>query len=747
MPDTPDPGEEHPQDPVEQFRRLWNGESQPDVEEYIASAGSLPADMVVDILRYDQQERWRAGDETPAEWYLETFPQVAADPDGAFVLVYGEVIARTERGERPALTDFLLRFPQFTDFLNPLWEVHSALENADQEPTLTFEGPVEAAVSHHVSLVVPGYDIECEVGRGAVGVVYRARQSAINRLVALKVVMEGQLARPEKLIRFLEEARVIARLRHPNIVGIYDLGTHETGPFMALEWVGGGTLAEKIVSGVLAPTQAAVMTMTLAQAAGYAHQNNVIHRDLKPANVLLTEAGEPKIADFGLAKHLHAVNPAGTAMPGQPIGTPTYMAPEQTGEARGEVTPAADVYSLGVVLYEMLTGRVPLAGATVQDTLRLVSTQDPVPPRELNAQVPEDLETICLKCLQKDPKQRYASGQALAEDLGRFLMYEPIAARPASTWDRTRRWFKRHPRWALYSTLAFGIILAVGFTLIGGLVRLDEERKRAEIAERLARERLDDELRLMAERQVQNWHVLLLEAQTLRLTPRPGQRILALQKLKQARSILAETNPDSIPEADLAKLRNEAIACLVLADIRCQNAPFPGAVALHLPYPTANLADLTARSPDGRIGVVALPDSIALWDLANRQPIATIEGQVDEKNAFPAERVIAVQHAGQVYHWEIVLPVGYHVQAEMPKNTAQTPGLQVRPVDFQVLEIVDSTQPERRTSLTSPERTRFRQVRIAGNRIIAEGIESRAWHEWQWDVIRAELRKLGLDWN
>ncbi len=502
-------------DPVEAFRTLWKN-GPPDVAAFVAATPLAPDDLT-DLLRFDQQERWRAGAFPPVEWYLEQFPQLAADPDGVQVLITGEVIARTERGERPALADFLLRFPGHADFLEPLWEVHFALEDTADTETTGFSSEFAPHGPAAPLLSVPGYEVEAEIGRGAVGVVYRARQAPLNRPVALKVIPEGELGRTDLLRRFMEEGRVIARLKHPNIVGIYDLGTHANGPFMALEWVGGGTLAEKMKGRSFEPTEAARLVATLARAVGHAHENGVVHRDLKPANVLLTEAGEPKVADFGLAKLLQP-GLTGGSVSGVPIGTPMYMAPEQT--RGGKVTPAADVYGLGAILYELLTGRVPLSGASIADTLRLVAEQPPEPVRKLNARVPRDLEVICLKCLEKDPVRRYQSGNELADDLGRHLAGEPVAARPEGTGGKAGRWLTRHPRWAAAVVLGVAAVFALAGVAAGLAVKLAEARRQGDAAVREV-----------------EWRRLLAAAAALARGGRPDE---AKAKAAEARSLAAD---------------------------------------------------------------------------------------------------------------------------------------------------------------------------------------------------------------
>ncbi|HEX5271018.1 MAG TPA: protein kinase, partial [Gemmataceae bacterium] len=266
---------------------------------------------------------------------------------------------------------------------------------------------------------VPGYEVLRELGRGGMAVVYEARQLRLNRLVALKMIRPGELATPEQMVRFCAEGEIVARLRHPNIVQIYEVGTQEDRPYLALELMEGGSLSESLKGTLLPGRDAARLVAALARATDYAHRQGVIHRDLNPANVLLQAQGSqslglalPKITDFGLAKHLgqdSRLTQAGFVM-----GTPSYMAPEQVRGQNDQVGPAADVYALGAILYECLTGRPPFLAATPLETMRQVAELDPVPPARLLPQVPRDLEVICLKCLEKEPGRRYATAGELA---------------------------------------------------------------------------------------------------------------------------------------------------------------------------------------------------------------------------------------------------------------------------------------------------------------------------------------------
>ena len=293
------------------------------------------------------------------------------------------------------------------------------------------------------------------------GIVYKARDQKLGRIVAIKTIAEGRHATPDQLDRFQAEAHAIARLRHPNIIAIHAIGEHDDRPYLSLEFAEGGSLAQRLAEKPMAPREAAALVETLARAVHAAHQAGVIHRDLKPSNVLLTADGVPKVSDFGLAKLLDS--DSGHTVTGQPIGTPSYMAPEQAEGHRKQVGPAADIYALGAILYQALTGRPPFLGESAMETLKLVTSTEVVAPHLLRPDVPRDLETICLKCLEKEPPKRYASAADLAEDLRRFLEDRPIMARPSGTVGRLRRWSRRNPRVA-------GLSATILATLVAGIV-------------------------------------------------------------------------------------------------------------------------------------------------------------------------------------------------------------------------------------------------------------------------------------
>lgn len=289
---------------------------------------------------------------------------------------------------------------------------------------------------------VPLYDVQALIGHGGMGVVYRAQHIKLRRLVALKMIRSGAYASPAELSRFFLEAEAIASLHHAHIVQIYELGESDGRPYFTMEFLDGGSLAEKLAGAPLPPAQAAQHMATLASAVQIAHQAGILHRDLKPANVLLSADGQLKISDFGLARRMTAAE--GLTFGGARIGTPSYMAPEQATGGTDAIGPPADIYALGAILYEMLTGRPPFRGASTAETERQVINDDPAPPRRLNTAVPRDLETICLKCLSKDPARRYSSAAELAADANRYLRGEPIHARPAGPAERGVKWVRRH---------------------------------------------------------------------------------------------------------------------------------------------------------------------------------------------------------------------------------------------------------------------------------------------------------------
>ncbi len=304
------------------------------------------------------------------------------------------------------------------------------------------------------------YELPDEIATGGMGVVWRARQTSLKREVAIKMIRAGALARAEEVARFLREAEAAANLQHPNIVAIHEVGEHGGRNYFSMDYVAGRDLGALVKNGPLAPTCAARYVKIIAVAVHFAHQRGTLHRDLKPQNVLIDSADQPRITDFGLAKFMKA--DSSMTQSGAVMGTPSYMPPEQAAGRHGDVGPASDVYSLGAILYELLTGRPPFRESTAMSTLIEVLEAEPTAPRRLKADIPADLETICLKCLEKSPSARYSSARSLAEELDRFLSGDPIQARPASSVKKTVSWARRHPG-VLAAAAALAIVaLAIG---------------------------------------------------------------------------------------------------------------------------------------------------------------------------------------------------------------------------------------------------------------------------------------------
>jgi eukaryotic-like serine/threonine-protein kinase len=418
----------------------------PNTPQYLATLVELiHIELEFAWKRWKSSEKGASPDCQPllVEAYLERFPDLES-PTILRDLVEVEWLLRQQHGDRPSSAEYQARFPNLVD--------GEDLERLRRRDGLASGTPE-----------VPGFEILGELGRGGMGVVYKARQAALKRIVAVKMILAGAHTTGADLARFRSEAEAVARLRHPNIVQVYEIGELNGLPFFSLEYVDGGTLAGKVNGAPLPERQAAQMVETLARAMHEAHQSGIVHRDLKPANVLLTAAGAVKIADFGLAKKL---DETGQTAAGAIMGTPSYMAPEQARGDLREIGPATDVYALGGILYELLTGRPPFRGATKLDTLWQVLNQNAIPPSRLQPRVPRDLETVCLKCLEKEPGRRYRSAEALAEDLRRFQAGEPTRARPLGRMERGWKWVRRRPVAAGLLTVSTLLLLAlVGLTV------------------------------------------------------------------------------------------------------------------------------------------------------------------------------------------------------------------------------------------------------------------------------------------
>jgi WD40 repeat protein/serine/threonine protein kinase len=493
---------------VKRFERAWRQKPKPAIEDYLP-VGDRRQLVLVELVHVDLELRLKAGEGVRVEEYHNRYPELAGERAAALELIGVEYELRRRGEPGLVLDEYLERFPQYRGEL---------AEQIGLATIIAGDMPHQmAAQPGKIPVEVAGYDILGVLGRGGMGVVYQARQRALNRIVAIKMILSDAHAGPREIGRFRREAETLAQLQHPHIVQIYEVGEQDGRPFYTMEYVDGGSL-DRELAGTPQPARAAAQLLeTLARTMHHVHQFGIIHRDLKPANILLVNGGvvsgdwceppsathppshtarhssltthQPKITDFGLAKLL-CEDEAGPTRSGEMLGTPSYMAPELLQGKGARIGPATDVYGLGSILYEMLTGRPPFKGETAVDTLLQVRLEDPVSPSRLRPKLSRDLVTICLRCLQKEPRKRYASALALAEDLRRFLDGRAIQARPVGVLARMVKWARRRPAVA---ALGAGIclILALGFAGVTWQWREAEESRRKEKA---ARQTAEDRL-------------------------------------------------------------------------------------------------------------------------------------------------------------------------------------------------------------------------------------------------------------
>jgi WD40 repeat protein/tRNA A-37 threonylcarbamoyl transferase component Bud32 len=516
--------------------------------------------------------------------------------------VIADYLDAVQAGQKPDPREVLARHPDLAAELRTFFAAHRDVVG-DVQPAERFGD----------------YEILEEIGRGGMGVVYKARHVTLHRLAALKMILAGAFAGEQERRRFLTEAAALARLEHPHVVHLYEFGERGGQPWFALEFVEGGSLAQKLGGTPQPPRQAAEIVEKLARGIHAAHQQGIVHRDLKPANVLLAADGTPKITDFGLAK-LREVEPGAMdancrTASGSVLGTPSYMAPEQAEGKVQAIGPAADVYALGVILYEILTGRPPFRAPTLRETLNQVVHAEPVPPRRLQSGVPRDLDTICLKCLRKETGQRYAGALALAEDLRRFLDGEPIKARPTPHWERALKWVRRRPGTAA----AWGFVSVAVLVLFLGSSQYYAYRQVAQADLRAAEERREAEVAEERKRAgVQEYYALVTGAWEKRIAGQAGSVFAALDDLARAARI-------DTPARNPVELRRAVAQCFAQVDVREKTSwKMPRGLGLFQVQ-----ADRLAFSPDGKRLAIAQQRGtvrryVLVVDVSSGKEVATL---------------------------------------------------------------------------------------------------------------------------
>ncbi|MCA9163241.1 MAG: serine/threonine protein kinase [Planctomycetales bacterium] len=422
----------------DEFESQWQTGQRPDIEACVASVvEALRERLTSELLRSEILLRATLGELPTRQDYERRFPDRLDVIEEAWISA-----ARIQKKAAPNSKSYKNETPANTD-LTIAWSDSSRHESS---AAIDIESAGEAASRESNSWIgkrLGVYRLVAEIARGGMGVVYKAVDERLHRTVAIKMILGGQFASPEAVRRFQLEARAAAALDHSGSVPIHEVNAHENAYYYVMSYVDGMSLADRLKAGPLPPLEAAELILTVAEAVGCAHQHQIVHRDLKPGNILIDSEGNPRVTDFGLAKRCDDLDQL--TMDGQVLGTPGYMAPEQAAGKSSDCTPATDVYALGAVLYESLCGRPPFDAVSYAEAIELVQEEPAPPPRQHRPEIPRDLETICLKCLNKSPYQRYPNASELADDLRRFLHGERILARPLALWDRVGQWARQRP--------------------------------------------------------------------------------------------------------------------------------------------------------------------------------------------------------------------------------------------------------------------------------------------------------------
>lgn len=591
-----------------------------------------------------QSIRWRSGKPVPVRRILAKSALAQDDVEVVLDLIQNEVVLRRECDEVPQLDEYEAEFPHLARALRIQWELNRFL-GADDDTRHASEVPTV-----HDGTVAPGgrvgrFDIQQPLGHGGMGIAFRAWDPVLKRVVVVKRLHVGKYANQIERQRFQIEAEAVARVRHVNVVQIYDVGESDGEPFIAIEYCDGGTLADRLRDGPLAPTDAARVVLQIAQGVAAAHVSNVIHRDLKPANIFFTNAkhcatrnsssnssagedalGEPivKVSDFGLARLADAEEHH--TKTGTVLGTVNYMAPEQAMGRAGGVGPAADIYSIGAILFECLTGKPPFHGATFASTLHQIQHSDPISTRSSCSAVPVDLDTIATVCLQKDERRRYANAAALVDDLNRFLEGKTILARRVGMVELSMRWCRRNPVLASLYGLVLSLLVVLAVVMAISNVRLSralsdasDNARRANTAEREARRSEAD--------------ALIGQAHSTRLSRRDGKRFASLQAIARAVAIGKELK---LPDEWFDPIRNEAAAALALPDLFITDR-LPAKNDLSRVAAAPELDKYAYADRNGNLSVRDIPHDRELWSIAEK-------GQITYLRFSPDGRFLAAVH-------------------------------------------------------------------------------------------------------